>query len=183
VTRLAVPVRLRDGRTISLRPMTALDADALCDAVQRANSFDLYRRFMGRPPPPQVLTRLLGAADGVHDAMLGAFGIDGRLVGVAQFDRVDDNPSAELAIEVATDWQRCGLGRIMLRQLAVMADACGITSLTAVYFADNAPLIHLLHSTGASRWMGSAQQESTAKLDVAALLRSVGNGSGHTTVE
>jgi RimJ/RimL family protein N-acetyltransferase len=182
VTTVAVPVRLRDGRTISLRPMTALDADALCDAVQHANAFDLYRRFMGRPPPPAVLTKLLGAADGVHDALLGAFGIDGRLVGVAQFDRVDDNPTAELAIEVATDWQRCGLGRIMLRQLATMADACGITGLTAVYFADNAPLIHLLHATGASHWMRSDDMQSTAELDVRALLRSVGSGGGHATV-
>jgi GNAT superfamily N-acetyltransferase len=183
VTTVAMPVRLRDGRTISLRRMTALDAGALCDAVQHANSFDLYRRFMGRPPPPQVLTKLLGAANGVHDALLGAFGIDGRLVGVAQFDRVDDNPTAELAIEVATDWQRCGLGRILLRQLAAIADACGITGLTAVSFADNAPLIHLLHSTGASRWMGSAQTESTAQLDVRALLRSVGSGSAQSTIE
>ena len=41
----------------------------------------------GSPAAAQVLTKLLGAADGIHDALLGAFGIDGRLVGVAQFDR------------------------------------------------------------------------------------------------
>jgi GNAT superfamily N-acetyltransferase len=150
--------------------MTMKDADALCDAVQHANSFDLYRRFMGRPPPPHVLTKLLGAADGVNDALLGAFGIDGRLVGVAQFDRAEQQPSAELAIEVATDWQRCGLGRVMLRELAVMAAACGITVLTAVYFTDNVPLISLLQSTGASTWMGATSVESTAQLDVGRLL-------------
>jgi hypothetical protein len=31
-----------------------------------------------------------------------------RLIGVAQFDRWDDQPEAELAIEVARDWQRAG---------------------------------------------------------------------------
>jgi RimJ/RimL family protein N-acetyltransferase len=160
---------------IWLRPMTIKDADALCDAVQHANSFDLYRRFMGRPPPPHVLTKLLGAADGLRDALLGAFGIDGRLVGVAQFDRVEDQPSAELAIEVATDWQRCGLGRVMLRELAAIADRCGITVLTAVYFADNLPLINLLQSTGASQWTGSTSIESTAQLDVKRLLGSAGS--------
>jgi acetyltransferase len=181
MTAVAMPVRLRDGRTIGLRPMTALDADALCDAVQHANSFDLYRRFMGRPPPPHVLIKLLKAADGSRDALLGAFGIDGRLVGVAQFDRQDDKPSAELAIEVATDWQRCGLGKVMLRELAMMADAQGITALTAVYFADNASLIHLLHSTGASRWTGTSSSASTAELDVRALLRTAGSGGAQTT--
>jgi RimJ/RimL family protein N-acetyltransferase len=167
---VAMPVRLRDGRMIVLRPMTARDGDALRDAVERADSFDLYRRFMGRPPPTQVLVRMLGHADGIHDAVLGAFGIDGRLVGVAQFDREDDEPTAELAIEVSSDWQRCGLGKIMLRELAAMAERRGITTLTAVYFADNAPLIHLLHSTGASRWREASGPETTAELDIGKLL-------------
>jgi RimJ/RimL family protein N-acetyltransferase len=171
VTTVAIPVRLRDGRTIVLRLMTARDSDALISAVKRADSFDLYRRFMGRPPPNHVLVRMLRNADGVHDAVLGAFGIDGRLVGVAQFDRAGDEPSAELAIEVASDWQRCGLATIMLRELAAMAELRGIQTLTAVAFADNAPLIHLLHSTGASRWMGAASAASTAQLDVGKLLR------------
>lgn len=182
MTTVATPVRLRDGRTIRLRLMTSIDADALCDAVQRANSFDRYRRFMGRPPPAHVLARLLGAAIGSSDLPLGAFGIDGRLVGVAQYDRIDDVPSAELAIEVATEWQRCGLGKVMLREIAAMADARGITSLTAAYFGDNAPLIHLLHSTGASRWVGANAAEASARLDVRQLLRSAGTGSVQSTV-
>jgi GNAT superfamily N-acetyltransferase len=174
MTTVAMPVRLRDGRAISIRQMDSRDAGALRDAVERADDFDLYRRFMGRPPPTNVLVQLLAASDGVHDAVLGAFGIDGRLVGVAQFDRSDDEPIAELAIEVAGDWQRCGLGTVMLRELAIMADVRGITALTAVYFADNAALIHLLHSTTASRWTGSAANESRAKLDVQAFLRLTG---------
>jgi RimJ/RimL family protein N-acetyltransferase len=180
VTMVAMPVRLRDGRLISLRPMTMADAPALYDAVRRADSFDLYRRFMGRPPPTQVLLRMLAKSNGIHDAVLGAFSIDGRLVGVAQFDRADDTPSAELAIEVASDWQRCGLGRIMLREIAAMAQLRGIASLTADYFADNLPLVALLQSTGASRWIGSRDATSNAELDVAKLLRFVGSSGRQT---
>jgi RimJ/RimL family protein N-acetyltransferase len=158
-------MRLADGRTVQIRPLTSADGDALIDAIAGADSFDLYRRFMGSPPAPHVLVRLLGAADGVHDAVLGAF--DGAtLVGVAQFDRGDDEPTAELAIEVATAWKRCGLGAAMLRALAGLAASCGITTLTAVYFADNAALCHLLQATGASRWTGSEGGASSAELDL-----------------
>jgi RimJ/RimL family protein N-acetyltransferase len=182
MTTVAIPVRLRDGRLISLRPMTTSDGHALYDAVRRADSFDLYRRFMGRPPTTQVLLRMLAKSDGIHDAVLGAFSIDGRLVGVAQYDRDDEKPAAELAIEVASDWQRCGLGRIMLREVAAMAARRGIDTLTALYFADNSPLIALLQSTGASRWVGSRDSASTAELDVGKLLRSMGS-SGRQTSE
>jgi RimJ/RimL family protein N-acetyltransferase len=160
---------------ISLRPMTTGDADALYDAVRRADSFDLYRRFMGRPPDTQVLLRMLAKSDGIHDSVIGAFSIDGRLVGVAQFDRDDEQPIAELAIEVASDWQRCGLGRIMLREIAAVAELRGITRLSAVYFADNGPLIALLQSTGASTWVGSRDSTSSAEVDVAKLLRASGS--------
>jgi RimJ/RimL family protein N-acetyltransferase len=54
----------------------------------------------------------------------------------------------------------------MLRELAVMADALGVTRLTAVCFADNTPLIELLRSTGASRETSGPDGTSTAELDV-----------------
>lgn len=167
---IAVPVRLSDGRTTCIRPLTGADEAALSDAIDGADSFDLYRRFMGSPPPTHLLIRLLSTADGIHDALVGAFDGDHRLVGIAQFDRTDDLPTAELAVEVATGWKRCGLGTAPLRELAAMADARGITRLTAFYFTDNAPLIRLLHATGACRSTGAHDGASTAAVDVRALL-------------
>jgi RimJ/RimL family protein N-acetyltransferase len=117
-----------------------------------------------------VLIARLHAADGIHDAALGAFDSDGQLVGVAQFNRGDDEPVAELAIEVATDWQRCGLGAALLHALCVMAGDRGIDRLTAVYFADNTPIIRLLHATGCCRWTSSRSGASSAELDVRRVL-------------
>lgn len=171
-------VTLSDGRRIRLRPLTAADAVALADAIHAADSFDLYRRFMGRPPATHVLVRLLSAVDGIHDAVLGAFDGDERLIGVAQFDRADDESSAELAIEVATRWKRCGLGTAMLRELSAMAAARGITRLTADYFTDNVPLIRLLHATGASRAIGASDGASTAELNVLMFLGGAAGASG-----
>jgi RimJ/RimL family protein N-acetyltransferase len=164
------PVSLRDGRSVALRRLTDADGDALIEAVHCADAFDLRRRFMGHPPPDHVVIRLLHAADGIHDSVLGAFDVDGRVVGVAQFDRRDDLPTAEFAIEVATGWQRCGLGAAMLRELASLAMSCGVVQFTAVYFADNTPIIRLMRSTGCTRWLGSECGASTAELDLGSML-------------
>jgi RimJ/RimL family protein N-acetyltransferase/nucleotide-binding universal stress UspA family protein len=157
---------LNDAREVQIRPLTGDDGEALRAAIEHADGFDLYRRFMGSPPPTNVLVRMLKRADGVHDAAVGAFDPAGALVGVAQFDRVDDEPAAELAIEIASVWQRCGLGTALLHELAIMADARGITQLTAFYFADNSPMIRLLQATGPVRWVSTDSGASTAELDV-----------------
>jgi RimJ/RimL family protein N-acetyltransferase len=169
MTQLALS--LADGRTVRLQVLTAADAPALTEAIHGADSFDLFRRFMGAAPPAHVLVRLLSTADGIHDAVLGAYDVEERLVGIAQFDRTDDLPSAELAVEVATGWKRCGLGTALLHELAVMAAGRGITRLTAFYFTDNAPLIRLLHATGACTGTGGSDGTSSAELDVPTLLQ------------
>lgn len=117
-------------------------------ALERADPMDLRRRFMGVPPPARFLVKQLNMADGVHDLVLGAFDQAGRLVAVAQFDRSNDEPSAEVAIEVAKDWQHAGLGTAMLTRLAELARERGIHEFTATYYADNLPIRRLLHDIG-----------------------------------
>ena len=140
--------QLQDGRQVLIRALDGRDADALTAALDHADPMDLRRRFMGVPPPASYLVKQLRRADGVHDLVLGAFDADGRLVGVAQFDRVNDEPTAEVAIEIAKDWQHDGLGTLMLTRLADLARDRGIHEFTATYYADNLPIRRLLHDIG-----------------------------------
>ena len=137
-----------DGRSVTMRPLDGRDADALVAALHRADPMDLRRRFMGMPPPTSYLVKQLKQADGVHDLVLGAFDDNGRLVGVSQFDRLDEGPVAEVAIEVAKDWQHDGLGTALLTQLAELARERGIHEFTATYYADNLPIRRLLRDIG-----------------------------------
>jgi RimJ/RimL family protein N-acetyltransferase len=166
--RPARRVELDDGRELLVRRLCAADEPALRAALDHADPVDLRRRFLGPPPPVGAIVRLLRLVDDVHDLALGAFEADGRLVGVAQFDRLDDQPVAEIAIELGTAWQRHGLGRIMLDALAVEARALGITRLTASYYADNLPVRRLLHHTGRVVESGISAGEGYAVLDISA---------------
>ena len=136
--------RLDDGRQVLVRELTDDDADALAEAFQRADPADLRRRFLGPPPPLGVILRHLHHTDRVHHVALGAFDDAGSLVGVAQFDRSNDEPEAELAIEVDHHWKSHRLGTLLLTDLVEDARRCGIQHLTATYFMDNVPIVRLL---------------------------------------
>jgi RimJ/RimL family protein N-acetyltransferase len=161
-----ITATLKDGRSVVIRRIVAADTPALIEAIEHADAADLRRRFMGMPPPMAVLVHRVAEADGVHDYALGAFDGAGHLIGVAQFDRTDEMPSAELGIEVATGWQRCGLGRRMLGEIADIACAIGIQRFTATYYADNIAVRRLLHSSGRLIASGVNQGEGYAVLEV-----------------
>lgn len=139
---------LRDGRRVSIRALDAHDAEALITAVDVADIRDLYRRFLGTPLPARVLASRLTLLDGRHDLALGAFDECQTLVGVVQFDRGNEAPEAEVAIEIATGWQRVGLGWLLLQRLVDVATEAGIESLTASYFIDNLEIQKLLRRLG-----------------------------------
>jgi RimJ/RimL family protein N-acetyltransferase len=159
---------LRDGREVSIRRLTAADEGVLRAALHHADPIDLRRRFLGPPPPMSTIVRQLRRVDDVHDLALGAFDALGRLVAVAQFDRVDDEPVAELAIEVGTGWKGVGLGRALLAVLTDEARMLGIMRLTASYYADNVPVRRLLHGTGLVTESGISAGEGYAVLDISA---------------
>jgi RimJ/RimL family protein N-acetyltransferase len=139
-------VVLRDGRAAHIRPLGPADADALLAALANADSYDLRRRFLGTPPPARLLLDQLAKADGVNDLALGAFAPGGRLVAVAQFNRITDSSVAEIAVEVGKDWQDDGLATALVEALASEAVAVGIATFRAVYYADNSSVALLLRN-------------------------------------
>lgn len=165
--RPALVARLADGRSVTIRPLTHDDAGALTAALSAADPADLRRRFMGSPPPLSFLVRHLDATDGWHALAIGAVDDAGRLVGVAQWDRDGDGATAELAVEVDSGWQRCGLGAALLAQVAATARERGIRYLTATYFADNLAIRRLLRATGwaVTTWLEQGEGYAVADLD------------------
>jgi acetyltransferase len=161
-----VRATLADGRSVVVRPLTGADASALTRFVETADADDLRRRFMGLPPPTDYLVERLRAADGDHDLALGAFGAGGVLVGVAQFDRMAEPDVAEVAIEVAHDWQRVGLARLMLVRLVALAREHGIRRFAARYYADNIAIRRLLRDTGLVDVSRVEAGEGFAELDL-----------------
>ncbi|WP_410620154.1 GNAT family N-acetyltransferase [Amycolatopsis sp. cmx-8-4] len=117
-----------DGAAIVLRKGVPGDADAVSELHRRCSMATLFRRYHTgvRTVPRRWLHRLLMPPRGT--SVLAVFGRE--VIGLAQLI-----PSAaggaEISLLVEDDWQRQGIGTALLARLAVMAEAQGITELTA----------------------------------------------------
>jgi GNAT superfamily N-acetyltransferase len=78
------------------------------------------------------------ALDHDHHEALGALGRNGLIASAHWFLRPHDPSLAELAIEVADNYQRRGVGSRLLNLLGHRARAQGIVKLTATVLAENA---------------------------------------------
>jgi GNAT superfamily N-acetyltransferase len=94
--------------------------------------------------------RYLTEVDGHDHEALGAVDpLTRRGVAVARYVRDDRDPTrAEAAITVADDWQRRGVGKLLLERLADRARAEGITRFTALVSGDNRGMQALVKHLG-----------------------------------
>jgi len=156
---------LDDGRRLLLRALTVEDEEALRSAFAGADPRVLRSRFGGGSPPFAAIALRLHQLDGVGRYAVAAFDDAGDVVGVAEYVRTDPRTSAEVAVVVAPDWQRHGVGAALLRRLADHAVGAGITSATALVSGSNGQVLELLdelplpHSVSYDHGSGTVRAE------------------------
>jgi GNAT superfamily N-acetyltransferase len=136
------------GGPLRLRPLRADDGDRLCGLYRRLSPESLYRRFLSPMPTPRrdLLARLLDV-DHCHREAIGA--LDGDdIVAVARYLRPPSADVAEVALVVADEWQRRGLGRLLVRHLARLARRRGVRAFAGTIAGENRPALLLVRSVG-----------------------------------
>jgi acetyltransferase len=155
-TTLIDRVELRDGRSVTIRPVLPQDADLQRAFVAALSPAMRYRRFHGpvNELPESTLSYMTEVDDASHMALL-ATTIDsgGRETQVAEARWVRREPPdsadvADFALAVADDWQRAGLGALLLGKLSDSAAAQGIRHLSGDVLADNDGMRRLLKRNG-----------------------------------
>ncbi|MDE3085302.1 MAG: GNAT family N-acetyltransferase [Acidobacteriota bacterium] len=147
---LPAPVALAGGRTLTVRPVSAGDVEALLSLYRSLPETDLYRRFFQAHLPPRTsIERMAGAA------LRGDIGLvaevhepDGtvRLVGEAACAVLPDG-DGELALTVAPS-ARGWLGPYLLALLCDEAAARGLPNIEADVLQDNHPMLALAQARG-----------------------------------
>jgi L-amino acid N-acyltransferase YncA len=148
------PLVLRDGSRLSVRPIRSLDQAALHDAFRKLSEISLYHRFLSIPQDlgNAELTRLTDLDHKHHEALVAMTG-EGELVGVARYICAADQPgTAEVAVTIADEWQRLGLGTALLTRLASLAVAAGVDKFIATCFADNVDMLAIFHDLEGARY-------------------------------
>jgi RimJ/RimL family protein N-acetyltransferase len=142
---------LDDGTRLSLRPLTRDDRDGLLSLFHRLSEESRWRRFMSPKPTltPRELDYLTDVDHVAHEAFTAVVQRDGSLAGVARYVRHPDiECGAELAVEVADELQRRGIGTELCMRVIERARDNGITVLTATALWSNQPARRLLRSLG-----------------------------------
>ena len=133
-------VLLRDGARVLVRQMRPEDEHLLADGFSRLSADSRRLRFLAAKPalsPSEV--RYFASVDGTnHDAVGAIDGATGCGVGIARFVRLAPGSStADVAVTVVDEWQRRGLGSILMDELIVRALRAGVETFVAEVAAEN----------------------------------------------
>ena len=139
----------RDGRALTVRTVTAADADGLDALFQGLSDDDRHHRFFSlRPPARSFVEQMTRAADeGGYRLVTVASGAEDALVAEAGYAILPDG-DGEFALTVASAWRGRRLGRYLLGAIVASAAARGVPNLQADIMLGNAPMLALVRDRG-----------------------------------
>jgi GNAT superfamily N-acetyltransferase len=144
---LGAPIALRDGAHIRIRQGHDTDRDLLLRGFERLSPESRRRRFLAPVAElSEATVRYLTEIDHHdHEAMIALDERTGEGIGVARYVRDPDHPDvAEVAVTVIDEWQRRGVGTLLLEVISARAREEGITRFTALMLATNREMMDLL---------------------------------------
>jgi GNAT superfamily N-acetyltransferase len=130
----------RAANRVEIRPLDPADRERLADAFTHLSEETRRRRFRGLATQltERDLDRLTQIDHHHHEALAAIAPGTGRIVGVARFITMPDDPgAAEVAIAVDDEWQGRGIGRQLMSELVGRARAEGVARLLAYVGAEN----------------------------------------------
>ena len=140
---------LTDGTTIEIRPARPEDFAAVRDLHAKMSPDNLYLRFFSLSPmaAEREARRICREPGPDHAALLAV--LDGELVGCGTYECADaGSRSAEVALTVADDMQRRGVGTLLLEHLVSLARSRGVRAITAETLSENAAMLRVFADAG-----------------------------------
>ena len=129
-------VLLADGGPAQIRALDADDVEQVRELYRHSSDESRYLRFFSPVPVDTAVRFTQLPVDDPRHCILGAE-VDGRLVGLGQYDVTDETGVAEIAFMVEDDQQTRGIGTALLESLVQRATAHGVTRFRAAYLRPN----------------------------------------------
>jgi GNAT superfamily N-acetyltransferase len=138
-------VVLRDGSTVTVRPLMAADEGALSRFYRGLSGESRYLRFFSAPSNfDHIAHRLAEVEGGGRYGIVAVAGPNSAIVAHAAFFRSGPD-RAEVALAVADRYQSRGLGAVLLRQIARAAGRAGVSVLEGIVQSNNRRMLELVH--------------------------------------
>jgi acyl-CoA synthetase (NDP forming)/GNAT superfamily N-acetyltransferase len=152
VTALTAPgssyALLADGTTITIRPATPDDYEAVKQLHEDMSPDNLYLRFfsMSRMAGEHEARRVCRDDGNTHGALLGFLGDE--LVGVASYEPGTNPETAEVAFAVSDRMHRRGVATLLLEHLVSLARERGVRVFTASTLPENTAMLRVFADAG-----------------------------------
>jgi acetyltransferase len=148
-------IRLTSGEEVLLRPIRHEDEPLWREMLTSCSAESIRTRFAGliRGDAHDVAARFCCIDYDREMAVVAESRRDGRpcLMGVARLVADADHETAEFAILVADPWQGQGLGGQLMQYCLEIAEAWGLSEITAQTGVDNPRMLRMLNAFGFER--------------------------------
>jgi acetate---CoA ligase (ADP-forming) len=143
-----VDVALRDGATVTVRPLVCADEAELSAFLDGLSVESRWLRFFSAGANLHSAAAYMAALDPEHGrGLVAVAGEPERIVAHAAYIR-ETADRAEVAFEVADEWQGRGIATLLLAHLSELATADGIETFTAVVLPENRRMIQVFRDSG-----------------------------------
>ena len=162
-----LPMPLRDGTYVAVRPQTRKDRPLLAEFFAGLSPQSRYQRFFTGMPAKLPKRMLDALADVDGDRHVGIVAVrGGRIVGAARYLRRAEAPTvADVAFTVADEVHGRGLGGLLMRELQAHARRRGITRFVFDVLATNDAALAVATSLGARLRRDGATVEGVIYID------------------
>jgi CRP-like cAMP-binding protein len=178
-----VEVPLAEGTVVLVRPLLPSDRSTYGDEIHHLSKGSLRRRFFSASPPSESLLDHLVDIDYVNHfawVVLDAAGDMG--LGTARYVRTGRPGQAEMAYEIADEYQGRGIGTFLFGALGIAAVQAGISDLRAFTQEDNLAMLKVFAKAG-SRTAFGEQGEVVVDADPERAARLVAEPLRHRLAE
>ncbi len=145
-------LRLRGGKTLTVRFLEPHDADALLAYFRSLSQRSRYSRLMGAASelPPSELDKALHVGEGNRFAVVAEMKVDGveAIVGEARYSFDAETRDSEFGLSIGDSWQGQGIGHAMLTNLECRSAALGAARLFGETLRNNEQMIGLARKSG-----------------------------------
>nr|WTC07212.1 GNAT family N-acetyltransferase [Streptomyces anthocyanicus] len=148
LARPAVHALLADGTTVRVRAVEPEDRDQLHRLYEEMSPENLRMRFFAVSPGSAVLAADHACEPARPGRRALVAELQGRIIGLAEYDAGDERGSADLAVAVAEGMHHRGVGTLLVEHLASAARADGITFFRADALSENREVMRLFTDLG-----------------------------------
>jgi GNAT superfamily N-acetyltransferase len=145
-------LRLRSGKSLTLRFVEPDDAGALQGYFRSLSVRSRYNRFLGAMSelPRTELDHFIHVGEADRFSVVATMVIDGfeTIVGEARYGFEADGASFEFGLSIDDRWQRQGIGSAMMKNLECRAAALGAKRLFGDTLRSNDVMIGLARKSG-----------------------------------